>query len=200
MTGKVKKTVLLTSRENFVLAHGMQEIIPFIEQSWLSAAAEGRHEVKCLNVDQQPISKLMPELLAADNVVFTCFTVKLCKIGELLRRQFALDARYFVYLHNQATIACWPLHWWGMGGWLREDDVFVSSSTADAETMKHSFERSRVEIVPFTLSDLKLPLCPVPLASKTLVRFRLCGAPIRSKEPPHADLRLSVLSRMRTLG
>jgi glycosyltransferase involved in cell wall biosynthesis len=148
------RTVILTSRENFVWL-SMQEIIPWIERSWLDSAVPGTHDVLCRNVDRHSLSELLPELLAADNVVFTCFTVKLCRIGQLLRERFALDARYFIYLHSQATILCWPFHAWGMGAFLRTDDVFLSSSIPDARTFRLSFEQSRVEVVPFTIPGLR---------------------------------------------
>jgi glycosyltransferase involved in cell wall biosynthesis len=133
----------------------MQEIIPTIERNWHASARPGRHEVVSRNVDTHPISELMPELLSADNIVFTCFTIKLCKIGELLRKSFGVEGRYFIYLHNQATILCWPFHNWGMGKYFRQDDVFVSTSSADADTFRHSFEKGRVEVVPFTVPGLK---------------------------------------------
>ncbi|HUP56698.1 MAG TPA: glycosyltransferase family 4 protein [Bdellovibrionota bacterium] len=150
----MRRTVVLTSRENFVWL-SMQEIIPLIEKNWKESAAPGRHEVVIRNVDRFSIPELMPELLRADQIVFTCFTVKLARIGELLRKSFGLEARYFVYLHHQATILCWPLHAWGMGALLREDDVFIASSAADARAMRHSFPRCRVEVIPFTLPGLR---------------------------------------------
>jgi glycosyltransferase involved in cell wall biosynthesis len=150
----LKKTVVLTSHENFVWL-SMQEIIPLIERNWRGSRARGRHEVVCRDVDQYSISELMPELLSADNIVFTCFTVRLCRLGELLRKSFGVEARYIIYLHNQATILCWPFHVWGMGGQLREDDVFISTSTADAGTFRHSFERARALVIPFTVPGLK---------------------------------------------
>jgi glycosyltransferase involved in cell wall biosynthesis len=99
---------------------------------------------------------------------------RLCRLGELLRGTFGLEGRYIIYLHNQATILCWPFHVWGMGKHLREDDVFISTSTADAETFSHSFERSRVEVVPFTVSGLKSAY-PVPPAAGSFVPFIYAG-------------------------
>src|SRR3954462_3763771 len=78
-----KKTVVLTSRENFVWL-SMQEIVPLIESCWLGSARKGRHQVIVLDVDRLSIPELLPELMSADNVVFTCFTVRLARIGELL--------------------------------------------------------------------------------------------------------------------
>lgn len=167
------KTVVLTSRQNFVWL-SMQEIIPLIQKNWKESGAPGEHEVICKDVDQYSLSELMPDLLSADNIVFTCFTIKLCKIGELLRKNFGLDARYFIYLHNQATIACWPFHVWGMGEFLREDDVFISTSTADRLTFKHSFENARVEIIPFTIPGLK-PERAVPKPHPTEIPFVYVG-------------------------
>jgi glycosyltransferase involved in cell wall biosynthesis len=131
----------------------MQEIIPMLEGRWLASAQPGEHEVRVVQVDDTPISTYFADLLRADNIVFICFTYKIARIGELLRRDARSDARYFVYLHNQATIACWPFHACGMGGLLRTTDVFLASCEFDAEALRQSFVSASVETIPFTLPD-----------------------------------------------
>jgi hypothetical protein len=61
-----------------------------------------------------------------------------------------------------------------MGKYLREDDVFISSSTADAETFTHSFEKSRVEVVPFTIPGLRTSY-PIPAPKKGQIPFVYAG-------------------------
>lgn len=150
---EVKRTAVLLSRENFVW-HSMQEIIPMIERSWRDAAQAGRHEVRVIDVDASRLSDYLAVLLEADNIVFTCFTFKLARIGQILREEFRLEARYFIYLHSQATIACWPYHVYGMGNCFRTDDVFLSASTRDARSLGLAFTNARVEVLPFTLPDV----------------------------------------------
>jgi glycosyltransferase involved in cell wall biosynthesis len=134
----------------------MQEIIPMLERSWMATAKVGSHEVSVVDVGRQPLSYYLPKLLEADHVVFTCFTVKLARLGEFLRKELHLSARYVVYLHNQATIACWPYFFWGFGDVLREHDVFISSSSYDARTLALTFPKSDVRIHPFALPEVHL--------------------------------------------
>jgi glycosyltransferase involved in cell wall biosynthesis len=154
-----KRTVVAVSRENFVW-HSMQEIIPALEETWMRTRREGRHEVTRLDIDTTPLGEALALLLPADNIVLTCFTVKMARLAALARARLGLDARYFIHLHNQATIACWPFHVWGMGGELRTGDVFISSCHYDARAMAHAFIDARTEVVPFTFPEAGLP--PVP--------------------------------------
>lgn len=148
MTEKQIKTCVMTSTENFGW-QSMQEIIPGLEQAWRASARMGEHDVRVIDIDRTSLSDYLPQLIQADNIVFTCFTVKLARLGELFRRRLGLTARYFLHLHNQATIACWPYHAWGLAGVLRQGDRFISSSTADARTFELCFNETRAEVVPF---------------------------------------------------
>ena len=154
-----KKTLVLTSRENFVW-HSMQEIIPMIESRWLDSAREGTHIVGLINVDETSLPEIARAALGADQIVLTCFTSKLIRAAQILRRDLALEARYFIYLHNQATIGCWPYHAWGLGEVLGTQDIFISSCARDVETFRHSFENARVVEIPFTLPETSLPSAP----------------------------------------
>lgn len=142
-------TVVLTSRENFVW-HSMQEIIPAIERAWQRSAIPGVHEVKCIDIDNTRFTELLPALMCADNIVQTCFTHKMCRLGSLIRESFHLDSRFIIHLHSQATIGCWPFHAWGMGKLLTEEDIFVSSCERDARTMSLSFTNGFTVVVPFS--------------------------------------------------
>lgn len=143
------RTVVLTSTENFVWT-SMQEIIPSIEEAWRRSAT-AKHSVRIVDVGVESIGSYLADVVEADHIVFTCFTVKLARVGEFLRKQANVEGRYVIYLHNQATIACWPLFAWGIGETLKTDDVFVSSSAFDARTLKLTFPRGRVAIHPFWL-------------------------------------------------
>lgn len=133
----------------------MQEIIPALERAWVGARREGQHEVAVLNVDETPMTKILQSALNADNIVLTCFNAKISRVARTLRALYEIDARYFIYLHNQTTIACWPFHVWGLAEVLRQDDIFLSSCAKDAEGVRHSFEDACVKTVPFTIPSVE---------------------------------------------
>jgi len=143
-------TLVLTSAENFVW-QSMQEIIPSLERTWLKSGRKNGHFVERVNVDESPLSSYMAKALAAENIVLTCFNHKLARTAVHLRKTLSVEARFFIYLHNQATIGCWPFHHWGLGEVLREDDVFISSCTRDQEAFSLCFKNASSRLLPFTL-------------------------------------------------
>lgn len=151
---KVVKTVLLTSQENYVW-HSMQEIIPGIVKTWQATAQPKRHQVRVFDVDEKSYAEMMPHLLEANNIVIVCFTHKLISLAVMFRKNFSTDSRYFLYLHNQASIGCWPYQVWGLSPLLRTDDVFISSCRLDAEMMKLSFKNGNVVEIPFLYEHSK---------------------------------------------
>jgi glycosyltransferase involved in cell wall biosynthesis len=156
MSPKKQRTVVLTSTDNFVWS-SMQEIIPSIERAWRESGKSRNHQVRIVDVGVEPLADYMSDMMAADDIVFTCFTVKLARLGEFLRREAGLGGRYIVYLHNQATIACWPYFAWGFGEVLQKRDVFISSSTLDAKTLRLTFPEGDVRIHPFPLPENSIP-------------------------------------------
>lgn len=147
-----------------------------LEARWVASAREADHEVRVVRVDDAPMNTYFASLIEADNIVFTCFTFKLARIAALLRREAQTDARYFIYLHNQATIGCWPFHAYGMGEILRSTDIFLASCAFDIEALRRSFMNARAEIVPFTLPDAETFPSPFPaIFAPTDVRFVFAG-------------------------
>ncbi len=149
----MKKTVVLTSGQNFVW-HSMQEIIPEIERSWSSTQVADSHQVDIINVDDLRLSHILPRVIDATHIVLACFTLRLCQIGKLLREKFKIDARFIIYVHNQASIGFWPFLEWGLGEVLRSSDLFICSSSRDALSLNQVFFDPRSEVVPFTLPEL----------------------------------------------
>ncbi len=147
------KTVVLTSKENFVW-DSMTEIVPHLERLWKESECSDTHKVDVINIDNLNLSSFFYLLLQANNIVFTVFTVKLAKIAKAIRLDLHLDARYIFHLHNQATIACWPLYEWGMGDVLRESDIFISTCSRDKNALKLCFYNPTVEVIPFGLSTI----------------------------------------------
>ncbi|MBY0470982.1 glycosyltransferase [bacterium] len=152
MAENKKLSVVLTSKENFIW-ESMQEIVPFIEKNWVDSQSD-RHEVRVVDVDQTPFPEILSTVFCADNIVLSCFTLKLAKIALVARQTLGVEARFFIYLHNQATIGCWPLREWGPGNILLSRDVFVSSCTRDAVTLGLSVENARVEVLPFSFLNV----------------------------------------------
>lgn len=156
-------SIVLTSRQNFVWL-SMQEIIPMLEECW-RRAADPAHEVQVVDVDGLDASgfrAIVRQALRAKNLIWACFTPKLARVARALRNDCGVDARFIVHLHNQATIAGWPLRVWGPE--FRADDVFISSCAADAEAMRRVVTGARIEVVPFCLLEEE-PL-PGPLVGR----------------------------------
>ena len=131
----------------------MQEIIPTIERTWRESSRENEHVVTVIDIDTVPLSECTAIILSADQVVITCFTVKLARVAQFLRNNLSWDGRFIIYLHNQATISCWPLFQWGLGNNLWKKDIFISSSDRDAKTQELNFKAPHIKILPFTLPE-----------------------------------------------
>lgn len=149
---KLQKTLILTSEDNFVW-QSMQEIIPSLEELWASTASP-EHEVYYFNVDKDQLKDKLPLFLGVQNVFVTCFNLKIARTVELLRERIGIDARFFIELHNMATIACWPFHEWGMGKSFKTSDVFISTCQYDLETLKLVYPEAQQALIPFHATKL----------------------------------------------
>jgi len=165
----VVTTIVLTSEENFVW-QSMQEIIPSLEFLWAASSKKAKHEVYYFNVDHDNLKNKLPQFLKAQNIFVTCFNLQISKTIQLLRLHLNIDARLVIQIHNMATIACWPFHEWKMGETFRESDVFISTCSYDKETLKLTYPKGRVELIPFCalelekVSEQKLFNCPTIFA------------------------------------
>lgn len=147
----MRKTVVLTSRENFAWL-SMQEIVPVLEEAWVKTAIPGQHEIKLLNVDKRNLKESLSVLMDADQVVVLCFTVTICKILSLLRNDFGLKIRLLFYLHGQVSVACWPFRAWGLEKFY-DDDVFMVSCSADTNVLGLTFDSYRTEVFPYFIPE-----------------------------------------------
>ncbi|MCK5073152.1 MAG: glycosyltransferase [Bacteriovoracaceae bacterium] len=143
--------LVLTTRENFVWT-SMQEIIPGIESLWLNFGKRN-HQVECLNVDELDIKRDMPKFIQADIMVLTAFNLNIVRAAQLARKVLNLDSVFYVYLHNMATISCWPFHEWGASDLFNERDVFISTCSRDAELIKRTYKELNVLVLPFYVSE-----------------------------------------------
>lgn len=150
-----KRIVLLTSQDNFVWM-SMQEIIPMIEESWSSLCQKEDYSLVKINVDESSPVKFMPDLIASDLIVITCFNTKIARFIKMIRENFKIDTKFFFYLHGLATIGLWPLERFGVLSLFTSSDLFVGTCDGDLESMKISFSNARVKKIPFTISDFPL--------------------------------------------
>ena len=144
------KTLILTSKQNFSW-HSMQEIIPFLVTTW-KEVDPSRSEV--VDVDEVSMKNYLKIMMTAENVVLSCFTPSLYKVAAFIRNEVNSSARFFIHLHNQATIGCWPMRHWGGKDIFRNSDVFISSCSRDSECLKINYPDANVQIVPFAYKNL----------------------------------------------
>lgn len=139
--------VVLTSKENFVW-HSMQEIIPYIEETWNRVNSKNTH-ITILNIDDMSLAQLTPHLLKATHVVLTCFNIKVCKTAFFARETLRLPVNFIVYVHNMATIAFWPFRQWGCENFFKKNDLFVTSCENDKNTLLSVFCDPKIIVIPF---------------------------------------------------
>lgn len=151
------KVIILTTRLNSVWL-SMQEIIPGIESLWTHYGASRNIETTIINCDQGlDLVTSLKDLLEAKIIIVTAFNLKIVQAIRLIRIQLGIDAPIAFYLHNQATIACWPLKKWKLLDCLKTHDYFISTCKRDAETLRAVFKNANCLITPFTYQKLDEP-------------------------------------------
>lgn len=142
-----KNILLLTSKENFVW-QSMQEIIPYLEHTWISLDVT-KFKVDTINIDSIGISGILPKVLAADYIVSTCFNLKMYKILVFIRKELRLGTPMIHYVHNMATIGFWPYRFWGQESVFQKQDRFIVSCIRDIKTMHLMIPEAQVSLIPF---------------------------------------------------
>lgn len=155
------KITILKSKENLVWV-SMNEIIPWIIRLWERWGRERGHEVQVIDVDGRSPATLFPVLFQSDLVVITSFTTSIARLIYLAMGRLGIPIRCAFYLHNQATIACWPLFEWKMGEALSTHDVFVGSCERDRISMEACFENAVTKVHPFSLPEFSEDVTPPP--------------------------------------
>lgn len=141
--------LVLTSKQNFVW-HSMQEIIPYIESTWLKSD-KNKLQASVLNIDDVKLEEIVPRALGATHIVLTCFNYKIFKIAAFLRENLGLPVNFIIYVHNMATIAFWPYRNWSSADFFKANDIFVSSCENDLKTLGAVFKHPSVVKIPFYL-------------------------------------------------
>jgi glycosyltransferase involved in cell wall biosynthesis len=148
--------LILTTKENFKWT-SMQEIIPSIEEIWLELNNHG-HAVKKVCVDDLDMKTFISDALWADKFVITAFNLKIVRAFEIVKKSLQHSGQTFFYVHNMATIGCWPLNYWGLSKYLTTNDIFVVSCTRDIESLKSNYSNCRYILTPFTYTQKRASL------------------------------------------
>lgn len=206
-----KKCLVLTSTQNFVW-HSMQEIIPFIVETWQAAESEST-QVRVVNIDKEKLADYFKDLIECSAVVLTCFTPQMFKLAAYIRGDLKLGCNFIVYLHNQATIACWPMRHWGAVNLFQKKDFFISSCARDAECLKITFPEARCKIIPFSYKDIssesifskpdevEIPLIYIGrISSQKNIHTTLLALKILKKQRPELRWTLHVYGKEDNLG
>lgn len=178
------KSVVLTSTQNFVW-HSMQEIIPFIVETWQATENE-KNKIKVVDVDKEKFQDYFKDLLEASNIIITCFTPQLFRLAKYIRQELKLNVRFIIHLHNQATISCWPIRHWGDKDLIQTTDVFVSSCERDARCLKISYPEVSCAIIPFSYKHISKS-STAAVADKKEIPFIFIGR-ISSQKNLHTTL------------
>ena len=144
-------TIVLTSTQNYVWS-SMQEIIPHIVRCW-EKTKDDSHNVIVIDVDTIPLKSIAKQCWEAQNIVITCFNFQIANVLKVLKKEMGIPARLIFHLHNQATIALWPLQEFGLLPLFTNNDLFVSSSTRDWNSLKQSVHSPKGGVVVFSLSE-----------------------------------------------
>ena len=188
------RSLVLDSKQNFAW-HSMQEIIPFIVETWRQTATPD-HEVNVIDIDQVSSQVLLSHALQADQIVLSCFTPKIFRFAAYLRFQLKLNTRFIVHLHNQASIACWPIRHWTRPDFIRKCDVFVSSCQRDLDCLYMTYPKARGVVIPFSSHRAMALQTPAPAPSNE-ISFVFIGRISSQKNLHTLFLSLSFLKKQR---
>lgn len=147
-------TIVLTSTQNYVWS-SMQEIIPHIVRCWEKTKNDS-HNVEVIDVDSTPLKSIAKQCWQAQNIVITCFNFQIASVLRVLKKDMGIPARLIFHLHNQATIALWPLQEFGLLPLFSQNDLFVSSASRDWESLKQCVHSPQGGVVLFSLSEKDL--------------------------------------------
>lgn len=142
------KIVVLSSQQNFVW-HSMQEIIPYIEESWLNMPKD-TYNTTLIDVDSTGLSLIIQNVLQADAIVVACFNYRIAQILKIIRIQLQIKTSWIVYTHNMSTLAFWPFRYFCAKNIFQKNDVFVTSCENDQKTINAVIHHPTCFVIPFS--------------------------------------------------
>jgi glycosyltransferase involved in cell wall biosynthesis len=143
----------------------MQEIIPFIEDTWIKYAEKVDIKYNIVDVDNISLKEIFTKAFNCKKVVVTAFNADIAKVMLAIRTKFQLDVDFIFYLHGFSSLGCWPLAEWKLTDIIKPNDCFISSASRDVAQFKVS-SKSKVFKIPFSIEatetkidvDKNLPL------------------------------------------
>jgi glycosyltransferase involved in cell wall biosynthesis len=149
MSPEDKNIVVLTTTQNHVW-QSMQEIIPELEQHWVSLS----QNATLVNVDTATIQSLTKAVLKAEIVVLIALNGKIAQFARVIRFNLGLDIPFVIHLHNQATIGLWPFRYFGDENFFRKNDLFIGTCLGDERALKLCCPDASFALIPFSLPHL----------------------------------------------
>lgn len=131
----------------------MEEIIPYIEQSWREMASEESIRTTTIIVEDVLPGDIFKAALSASKIVVTAFNTHIAQALVSLRSRYYVDTPFIFYLHGFASVACWPMKKWGVLDVWSEQDIFISSAKRDLDLFNISIKTNNAFVVPFALLD-----------------------------------------------
>lgn len=182
------KVLILTSRQNFVWT-SMEEIITWIENSWVTWSKSHSVNFELINIDETSFKDIAKLAFSADKIVVTCFNIKMANVLSGLRGKLSLNIPWIFYLHGLASFGCWPLYRWEVGNLLTNKDVFVVSCNRDLNQVRVIFPDIPTFVIPFSLP---LPEVIRPFKKGPVKKFAFIGR-ISSQKNLHSLIQAASL-------
>lgn len=166
------KIVIFSSQQNFVW-HSMQEIIPYIEESWLNMPADECHST-LIDVDTCSLSLIIQSILEADALVVTCFNYRIAQVLKIIRIQLQIKTSWIIYTHNMSTLAFWPFRHFCNKNIFQKNDIFITSCANDQKTIEAVIHEPTCFVIPFSKKTFEKPNL-LPMVSERVTCFIYVG-------------------------
>ena len=134
----------------------MQEILPALEQCWMSCAEKNKIEYKVVNVDETPLRQFMSFLLQSDAIVIIAFNETIARFMVEVRTRLGLTIPFLFHVHGLASIALWPLHHFGVLQLMTEEDSFLVTCPGDLNCLKLISDNLQARMIPFPYYPMEI--------------------------------------------
>lgn len=152
----MKKIIFLKTSQNLVWT-SMEEILPCIQESWLSFSKRENVNFVTIDVDSDSPQKYIKDFLESDLIVVSAFNGKMAQYLNLIRGRLKVDSPWYFYLHGLATVGLWPLHALGLGDLLTTNDRFIGTCDGDKDSLLLAHENAYFKMGTFfTKQNLKM--------------------------------------------
>ena len=123
---------ILSSRKNHAWV-SMEEIIVWIENSWMEWARERNIPCQLIMAEDAALSEVARHALSSNFIVVTCFNTSVASVLRGSREKLGIQVPWVYYLHGLASFGLWPLYHWEIGKLLTTNDIFIGSCKRDKD-------------------------------------------------------------------